>query len=519
MLKAAAETTFSGSQGGGSGREFRQRQKEVSAMNRDHRLVRKHENRGLLSLSECDELTAAQVVDLHREFINPSAAKVISSFSFGRDLIKSAEGVRLETIEGRSILDFTGGFGVLSHGHNHPRILAARRRYAADMRMEVHKVIFSPHLAVLSRNLASLLPGDLNKSFICNSGAEAVEGAIKLAFRNSSPRRRHILHADISFHGKLIGSGSVTASSNSREMFPQMEGTATFRYGDLDSVRALIDSLRLPSGASDVYAVIIEPCNASNIVTASREFLEGLRRICDREKLVLIFDEVYTGFGKCGSMFQFLESGVTPDILCLSKALGGGKASISAYVARDPIFASAYGNIGAAFLHSSTYTGFGEESATAIEAINIAVDEDHPGRARHIHRVLNTGLRSLHERYPTVIDEVRGVGAINGVALSSPIDLVRRAVAKLPGDLVGDKMELFERIPVSAVVDELYERHGILCSISQNSDKVLLLATPALIISDDEIRRFLDALEQCLAPGLGGLIVRFVAKRLGAIFG
>src|SRR5262249_13009468 len=161
-----------------------------------------------------------------------------------------------------------GGGGVLNHGHNHPRILAARARFAQQQRVEVHKTYFSPYLAALGHNLAAVLPGDLNMSFLPNSGAEAVEGAIKLAYKYHGGKRHTVLRADISFHGKLLGSGGLTAGAQNHFAFPTIPGIDTFTYNDLDSVAALIAKHR-----GDVYALLIEPLSASTIRWCSEEFL------------------------------------------------------------------------------------------------------------------------------------------------------------------------------------------------------------------------------------------------------
>ena len=156
----------------------------------------------LISLDECEQLNVKQVHELYRKYISRSQVSLMTTFGFGRELVERAEGPYVYMRDGRKVLDFSGGVGVLNHGHNHPRILAARRRFAEAKRMEVHKAFFSPYLAALSHNVAQLLPGDLNISYFPNSGAEANEGAIKMAYKYHGGKRNTILRADISFHGK-----------------------------------------------------------------------------------------------------------------------------------------------------------------------------------------------------------------------------------------------------------------------------------------------------------------------------
>ena len=148
------------------------------------------------------------------------------------------------------MLDVSGGVGVLNHGHNHPRILEARPRFAEQRRMEVHKAFFSPYLAALSHNVAALLPGDLNISYFPNSGAEANEGAVKMAYKYHGGRRNTILRSDISFHGKTLGAGSLTGSSENRFRFPGLPGIVVHPFGDVAAVRAAVDAARTPEGTA-----------------------------------------------------------------------------------------------------------------------------------------------------------------------------------------------------------------------------------------------------------------------------
>ena len=158
----------------------------------------------LYQVEDCDAFATAEVRDLYRRYVSAKQVDLIGSFGFGRDLAAHAEGAWITTRSGRRILDFTGGIGVLNHGHNHPRILAARAEFARKHRMEVHKNFLSPYVAALSHNIAQLMPGDLNVSYFPNSGAEAVEGALKMAYKVHGGQRAFVLHADISFHGKLF---------------------------------------------------------------------------------------------------------------------------------------------------------------------------------------------------------------------------------------------------------------------------------------------------------------------------
>lgn len=471
----------------------------------------------LISLEEAEKLDVEDVHELYRTYINKSQVRLMTSFGFGRELVDYAEGAYVHTRDGRKILDFTGGVGVLNHGHNHPRIIAARRRFQEQRRMEVHKTYFSPYLAALGHNLAAILPGDLTRSFLPNSGAEAVEGAVKLAYKYHGGRRHQIMRADSSFHGKLLGSGGLTGGAQNHFAFPTIPGIRTFGYDDIDSVRQVIAEARDARGCSDVYALLIEPFSASTMRWCSEEFLRGLRDLCTAEDIVLIFDEIYTGWGKTGSMFYFTRhDGLVPDVVTTSKSFGGGKSSISAYVAREPIFRKAYDNMTDAMMQSTstTYYGFGEETATAIEAISIVVEDDYPGRARALEAVLRPGLERIQKTYPDLIADVRGSGALFGVFLSGG-PRVLDLIGKLPvGDLAKDPM-IRTKIITAAVINTLYRKHDIYTYNTLNGRSPLVVSPP-LVAGAEEAERFLSALDATLAEGMNRLLGRFVRERVSS---
>ncbi len=467
----------------------------------------------LYRVEDCDSLSLEDTQDLYRKFVSSSQVEAISAFGFGRELVDYAEGSWFYLRNGRKILDFTGGFGVLNHGHNHPRILKVRKEFQDRKKLEVHKSFFSPYLAALSHNIAQLLPGDLNVSYLPNSGGESVEGALKMAYKYHQGKRHCVLHADISFHGKLIGSGSVTGSRETPYEFQKIPHVETFCYDDLESVREKVGSLRNNKGSSDVYALIVEPFSASSLRENSEEFLRGVREICTEEKIVLIFDEVYTGWGKTGELFHFMRhEGLVPDILTSSKSFGGGKASISLYVARDPIFRKAYDNLSDFTLHSTTYNAFGEESITALEAVNIVMEDDYPAKARHIEERLGAGLRHLKEKHPKMLQEVLGVGALQGIMINPGSKVLQAVTQAVPVGMFRDK-QFLNKLTTCAVIAELYAAHGILTSFGAN-DRIVLWIAPALIVTDEEIDHFLDALDKTLNNGLLALVLKLLKSKI-----
>ncbi|MET8160524.1 aminotransferase class III-fold pyridoxal phosphate-dependent enzyme [Sphaerisporangium sp. NPDC005289] len=468
----------------------------------------------LIGIDECEDFSVKQVQDLYRKYVSRSQVNLMTSFGFGRELVERAEGAWIWTRDGRRVLDVTGGVGVLNHGHNHPRILEARRRFAERRRMEVHKAFFSPYVAALSHNVAELLPGDLNISYFPNSGAEANEGAVKMAYKYHEGRRNTILRSDISFHGKTLGAGSLTGSAENSFRFPGLPGIVVHPYGDIAALRQAIEAARTPDGTCDVYAIMVEPYSASSMRAWSEADLYEMRRLCDVNDIMLIFDEVYTGWGKTGSLFYFMRyPDLLPDILVYSKSLGGGKASISGYTAREPVFRKAYDRLSDVILHSTTYYGFGEETVTALEAINVVVEDDYPARARQIERILRPGLENIHKRHPDVVGRVSGVGSLWGVFLAGGPKVLDLAAKLAPG-FSGDPQFRTKLITLS-VIAELYREHGIVSYYSPNADNPLVVA-PTLAVEPEDLEYFLDCLDKTLAKGLPRLLARFVREKVGS---
>jgi putrescine aminotransferase len=466
----------------------------------------------LYTWQECAEFDIEKVQELYREYLSKSQVDLIGSFGFGRTVAVRSEGMYIYTSDGRQILDFTGGIGVLNHGHNHPRILAARIEYQKQKKMEVHKNFLSQYIAGLSHNIAQLLPEDLDISYFCNSGAEAVEGAVKLAFKYHGGNRKYILHSDISFHGKLLGAAGLTGSPELDFKFPTIPNVESFKYNNIDSVKDLVSKIRKPNGESDIYAIVLEPFNGSTLRECSAEFLKELRKTCDSEGIVLIFDEVYTGWAKTGELFNFIKKGVVPDIVTFAKSFGGGKSSISGYTTRTPFYRKAYDNLNDATLHSTTFNGFGEECITAIEAINIIVEDDYVGKSKRIHGRLSNGLENLKVKYPDLIDEVRGSGALNGVILNKDINpIIKSAISFLPAKVFKDE-RFMAKLITGSVISELFNTHNILTFYGSNRE-IPLIFSPSLIITDEEIDRFLDALDETLSIGKNKLLLNFIKQK------
>jgi putrescine aminotransferase len=271
------------------------------------------------------------------------------------------------------------------------------------------------------------------------------------------------------------------------------------------------------------FAVLLEPFSASSLLELSTEFLIATRKLCTKYDIVLIYDEVYTGWAKTGSLMNFMRSSeesngyvsVSPDILTSAKTLGGGKASIAGYIASDKIFKKAYDNLKDATLHSTTYYGLGEESVTALEAINIVVEENHPELARSLGEKIHLRSEKLQNQFPELISDIRGKGLLHGIVLNADIKIIKKLIKLLPKSISSDE-QFVDKLVTGSLISYLYDNFGLLTYYGSNQRIVFKIA-PSTSISEDDIDYLFDALEQTLELGWIKILSSFVNRKVKSL--
>ncbi len=320
------------------------------------------------------------------------------------DVEFSANGCVLTTLSGREYLDFVGGFGVFSLGHRHPAAVEAAHLQLDLMPLST-RTFFNEPQALLAEKLAAITPGDLQYSFFSNSGAEAVEAALK--FARIATGKHGYVSTEGSYHGKTMGALAVTGREKYRTPFlPMVPGASFVPFNDLEAAEAAIDE--------NTAAFIVEPIQGEGgIIPASPGYLRGLRDLCDRKGILLIVDEVQTGLGRTGKMFAVEHAGITPDILTLAKALGGGVMPIGATIGTAAVWDKVFGNN--PLIHTSTFGGNPLACAVSLAALNAIESDGLCQNAADRGCELLTSLRSVQETHPGALKEVRGVGLMIGV--------------------------------------------------------------------------------------------------------
>jgi 4-aminobutyrate aminotransferase len=319
-------------------------------------------------------------------------------------VVQRAHGAMIEDVDGNRFLDFTAGIAVTNVGHSHPRVVAAIRRQSQRLiHMSGTDFYYAPQVRLAER-LARLAPGnDSKRVFFTNSGAEAIEAALKLARRHTG--RNRALSFLGAFHGRTYGAMSLSGSKpmQRRGFAPLVPEIHHARYGDLESVSALLKSICPPE---ELAAIFVEPIQGEGgYIVPPPEFLPGLRKICDEHKILLVLDEVQSGFGRTGKLFASEHWDVEGDIVCLAKGIANG-LPLGAIVARAAVMDWPSGS------HASTFGGNPVACAAALASLRL-IEKRYRVNAVKRGRELRTGLEELARQYP-LIREVRGLGLMIG---------------------------------------------------------------------------------------------------------
>jgi len=327
------------------------------------------------------------------------------------------EGCRLWDADGKVYLDFLAGVAVNNLGHCHPKVVKAIQEQAATM-IHCSNYYQIPQQIELAELLCSLSFAD--RAFFCNSGAEANEAAIKLARKYSRDTsgeadRYGIITAAESFHGRTMATVSATGQEKVQRFFdPLLHGFTHVPFNDIDAMAAAINY--------NTCAVMLEPIQGEGGVNVpDADYLQKVRELCDRHKLLLILDEVQVGMGRTGRMFAHEHFGITPDIMTLAKALAGG-APIGTMLARD--------EVAQAFVpgtHGSTFGGNPLVCAAALATVRTILEDGILNRTEEIGEYLLGELEALQEKFPKLVKNVRGIGLMIGMGLHIPgADIVKK---------------------------------------------------------------------------------------------
>ncbi len=350
-----------------------------------------------------------------QEVIEQFNQYVIGNYGRLPNVIVKGQGSKIWDIEGREYLDMFPGWAVSGIGHCHPKVVEAIRRQAGEL-IHMDNTFYNVPQGQLAQMLSQR--GFGGKCFFCNSGAEAVEAAIKLSRVHTPKGKYKIITAIGGFHGRTLGALTATAQPKYHQGFlPLVPGFVYVPYNDIPALESAFDE--------EVAAVLVEPIQGEGgINVPDKEYLLKIRELCDANQSLVIWDEVQSGMGRTGKWFAHQNFGVEPDIMTMAKALGGG-VSIGGIMARPEVAKALVPGT-----HASTFGGNPLVCAAAIATIEAIEEENLLENARAMGEHAQNQLRQLQGKY-SCIDHVRGVGLMIGVQLTEPgAEIVKKCWAR-----------------------------------------------------------------------------------------
>ncbi|MEA3400039.1 MAG: aminotransferase class III-fold pyridoxal phosphate-dependent enzyme [Armatimonadota bacterium] len=395
----------------------------------------------------------------YEQYLNPGMAQLVKFMGFESVEVRS-DGCYVITSDGQRYLDCLGGPGVFSFGHSPESIVARVREQLEAMPMSSH-LLLNPVTAELAERMAEVTPGELQYTFFCNSGAEAVEGALKAARAHTG--REGFVSTVGGFHGKTFGALSASGRDVYREPFqPLVPGFTHVPYGDADALAGAV--------GADTAAVILEPIQGEGgIIVPPDGYLARAREICDDAGALLILDEIQCGLARTGRMWGCDWEGVAPDIMTTGKALGGGVMPLGAFTAVPEVWDIFEEN---PYVHTTTFGGNPLACAAGLAALDAIEEQDLCTGAAERGQQLMGGLEEVALEHEGMVAEVRGRGLLIGVEFTDP-DLAGLVIAGL-------------------------SHHNILAAYGLNNPATLRFEPP-LIITESQVDEVVEAFADVLA--------------------
>lgn len=418
--------------------------------------------------------------DLHERYINQTLVAVQRTIGFDK-VYANACGAYLYDREGNAYLDFLSGYSVYNIGRNHPAIKSAIRD-VLDMDLPNMVQMDCALLSgLLAEALVKRLPEHLNAVFFCNSGTEAMEGAIK--FARCATKRPGLISLDNAFHGLSMGSLSMMGCESFRDGFgPYLPDSDRVASGDLGGLTKMLETKKYA-------ALIIEPVQGKGVHFPKDDFFVQAQALCRKFGTLLICDEVQTGLGRTGRWFGFQHWNLEPDIITLAKSLSGGYVPAAAIVMRRAIYQGTFSRMDRCVVHSSTFGRNNLAMACGLATLQVLEEENLVENCEKMGALLLTKLNALKEKH-SVIKEVRGKGLMVAIEFQEPKELGPKLGWKL---LHKVEQELFCQM----VVTSLLSRHRILSQVAAHGIDVLKILPP-LTIGEKEVDLFVQGLDDVL---------------------
>jgi ornithine--oxo-acid transaminase len=432
------------------------------------------------SIRDIIDARSGEEMALNDRFLNPQMGRILRTLGFDR-VWTGGEGAHLIDSEGDRYLDMFGGYGVFAIGRNHPDAIAAIEEVMAARTGNLPQLGVTLLSGVLAEELLARAPDSVGAMIPANTGTEAVEAAIKVA--RAATGRPRVLYAEHAFHGLTLGSLSLNGNAEFRDGFgPLLPGCDPVAFGDLEELERQL-------AREDVAAFVVEPVQGKGVNLPPEGYLGGAQRLCREAGALFVCDEVQTGLGRTGRFLALEHSQLEPDMVCLAKALSGGLVPIGAVLVSRAAFEKVFDGMERAVRHGSTFGGNDLAAAAALATLRVLDREGLVAHSQRMGELLLELTAPLVERYE-VVREVRGLGLMWAIELGPPAGRMRRSL----WDAVERRQAgLFSQL----ITVPLFHDHRILCQVAGHSMNTIK-ALPALVIEEEEVRRFACALEETI---------------------
>ncbi|MFZ2112797.1 MAG: aspartate aminotransferase family protein [Solirubrobacteraceae bacterium] len=418
---------------------------------------------------------------LNDAHLNPQLGRIVRTLGLDKRWV-AGEGAHLIDAQGNRYLDMLSGYGVFAIGRNHPEAIAAVRDTMDAHTANLPQLGVTLLSGVLAEQLLACAPDSVAAMVPANSGTEAVEAAIKIS--RAATGRGRVLFAEHAFHGLTLGALSLNGNDEFREGFgPLLPGCEAIPFGDVDALERELER-------GDVAAFVVEPVQGKGVNLPPDGYLAAAQRLCRDAGALLVCDEVQTGIGRTGRFLALEHWAIEPDLICLSKALSGGLVPVGAVLVSRTAFDAVFDGMERAVRHGSTFGGNDLAAAAALATLRVLDTEGLVARAERMGSLLLELTSPLVERYE-VVSDVRGLGLMWAIEFGPPEGGARRSIWNAaeraqPG--------IFSQL----IVGPLFHEHRVLCQVAGHRMNVVK-ALPALVVEEDEIRRFAAALEDVVA--------------------
>ncbi len=421
---------------------------------------------------------------LHRQYLNTSLARVQAIIGFDK-IYARGEGAYLWDAEGNRYLDLLSGYSVFNLGRGHPVVKQVMQEVLALERPNLVKMDCPLLAGLLAEALVKRMPPGLDAVFFANSGADAVDTALK--FARAATGRPRVLYLDHAFHGLTLGTLPINGGSQFRDGFgPLMPGGDAVEMDDLESLER---ELR----RGDVAAFVVEPIQGKGVYIPADGYLPEAQRLCRRYGTLFICDEVQVGLGRTGRFLCCEHWGLEPDLVTLSKSLGGGFVPVSATITRRSIHDKTFSRLDRCQVHSTTFGQNELAMAAGLATLHVLEEERLIERAATLGQRLMASLAALQERYDLIAD-VRGKGLMIGIEFKPPRSLALRAAWTAAE---AAQKGLFAQFVVMALMRD----HRILTQVGGPGVNIIKLLPP-LIVGDEEVEAIVAAFEAVMAEAM-----------------